>query len=240
MTENLAVQQAGGQEILELSQEIICCRKCPRLVKFREHVSKVRTKRFKDFDYWGRPIPGFGDDNARLIVVGLAPAAQGGNRTGRVFTGDSSAKFLVKHLYEAGFASQPTSETRDDGLRYIDCFVTAVVRCVPPENKPTTSEIDNCAPYFERDMLLHSNSRAVLALGRIAFDAVIDFAKKYRGVKETYRFVHGQKYRLAEDFPIVFASYHPSPRNTNTGKMTSKMFSDVLVEIRKYLAQESD
>ncbi len=216
-----------------LSQEIVVCRKCPRLVEFREKISREKRKQFANFDYWGRPIPGFGDPDAKLVVVGLAPAAHGGNRTGRVFTGDSSARFLVKHLYEAGFANQPTSETRFDGLVYRDCYVTAAVRCVPPDNKPTIEEVTNCEHFLEQELGLLKNCRAILALGKIAFDSVVDYAKKYHGSQGRMKFEHGKKYQLAKNFPVVFASYHPSPRNTNTGKLTSKMFSEVLKEIRK-------
>ena len=172
---------------------------------------------------------------ARLIVVGLAPAAHGGNRTGRVFTGDSSAKFLVKHLYEAGFASQPTSEKRDDGLVYRDCYVTAAVRCVPPDNRPTREEIQTCASYFDRELLMLKNSRAFLALGKVAFDSVLDFSRRTYGSKGSFHFQHGLKFKFAENFPIVFASYHPSPRNTNTDKLTNQMFSRVLNQIRREL-----
>ena len=146
MNKEVAIQTPRHCSLPKLREEIISCRKCPRLLKFRERISKEKRKQFRNFQYWGRPVPGFGDPNARLVVVGLAPASHGGNRTGRVFTGDNSAKFLVRHLYESGFANQATSETRDDGLKYIDCYVTAAVRCVPPENKPTNQEIENCAP----------------------------------------------------------------------------------------------
>jgi len=220
----------------QLRSSIISCQRCPRLVKFRESISKEKRKQFANFAYWGRPVPGYGDPNAKLVVVGLAPAAHGGNRTGRVFTGDNSAKFLVKHLYEAGFANQPTSETREDGLRYLDCYVTAAVRCVPPENKPTLEEIRNCAPYFEQELKLLHNRKAILVLGKIAFDSVLTFAKKYHSAKGRFEFEHGRRYSFAEGgFPVVFASYHPSPRNTNTGKLTEKMFSRVLKDIRNFL-----
>jgi len=180
-------------------------------------------------------VPGFGDPKARLIVVGLAPAAHGGNRTGRVFTGDNSAKFLVKHLYKAGFANQPTSETRDDGLYYKDCYVTAAVRCVPPDNRPTRQEIETCGTFFEQELLQLKYCEVILVLGKIAFDSVLSFSKKYYGTKGSFKFQHGVKYHFAENFPVVFASFHPSPRNTNTGKLTSAMFLGVLREIRREL-----
>jgi uracil-DNA glycosylase family 4 len=218
-----------------ISEEIVNCRKCPRLVEFRERISKEKRRQFADFEYWGKPVPGFGDPDASLVIVGLAPAAHGGNRTGRVFTGDSSAKFLVRHLYEAGFANQPTSESRDDGLLYKDCYITAAVRCVPPDNKPTRQEIATCERYFEQELVLLRNCKAILVLGKVAFDSVLGFSRKYHKTKGTFKFQHGQKYRFAEDFPVVFGSFHPSPRNTNTGKLTSSMFSAVLRNIRKEL-----
>jgi len=222
-------------ELQRLFREIVACRKCPRLVQFREKISREKRKQFADFDYWGKPVPGFGDPDARLIVVGLAPAAHGGNRTGRVFTGDSSAKFLVRHLYEVGFANQSTSETRDDGLVYRDCYVSAAVRCVPPDNRPTKEEVETCASYFDRELLMLKNAEAILALGRVAFDSVLDFSRKYYGSVGSYHFQHGRKFSFADGFPTVFASYHPSPRNTNTGKLTTRMFSRVLRQIRREL-----
>lgn len=216
-----------------LNKKIIACRKCPRLVEFRERVAKEKRKQFSDFKYWGKPVPGYGDPNARFVVVGLAPAAHGGNRTGRVFTGDNSARFLVRHLYEVGFANQPTSETRDDGLKYTDCYVTAVVRCVPPNDKPLRTEMLSCAPYIETELNLLTNSKAILALGKIAFDSVVSFYKRYYGVKGVFRFKHGKKYVLSERLPTIFASYHPSPRNTNTGKLTGEMFSDLLSKMKR-------
>ena len=236
MNKEVAIQTPRHCSLPKLREEIISCRKCPRLVKFRERISKEKRKQFRNFQYWGRPVPGFGDPNARLLVVGLAPASHGGNRTGRVFTGDNSAKFLVRHLYESGFANHATSETRDDGLKYIDCYVTAAVRCVPPENKPLNKEIESCAPYFEEELMLLSHTKVILALGKIAFETVIDFAKKYYNIRGKFEFRHAQRYYLSRDLPVVFASFHPSPRNTNTGKLTSGMFADVLLEIRKELS----
>ncbi len=218
-----------------LSAEIVSCRKCERLVEYREKIAKVKRKQFKDFEYWGKPVPGFGDTKARLVVIGLAPAAHGGNRTGRVFSGDNSARFLVSHLYEAGFANQATSENKNDGLKYTNCYVTAAVRCVPPDNKPTKEEMKNCAPYLANELELLKNAKAVLALGKIAFDSFIDFAKTQYGVEGSYKFHHGAKYILQKDLPTVFASYHPSPRNVNTGKLTGKMFASVLKEINAFL-----
>lgn len=219
----------------DLNQQIIACNKCPRLVKFRQRIAHERRKQFKNFEYWGKPIPGFGDPNARLLVIGLAPAAHGGNRTGRVFTGDDSARFLVKHLHQSGFANQSTSEARDDGLSYSDCYVTAAVRCVPPDNKPSKSEIEMCSPYLRNELRLLKNAKVVLALGRIAFETYVKSAKEHYGVVGSFRFEHGKKYLLSEKLPVVFASYHPSPRNTNTGKLNSAMFRRVLRQVHRYL-----
>ena len=223
-----------------LNEEIIACRKCPRLVEFREKIATEKRRQYSDFEYWGKPVTGFGDPKAELVVIGIAPAAHGGNRTGRVFTGDNSAKFLVRHLHQAGFANQPTSETRDDGLKYNDCYVTAVVRCVPPGDKPSKKELETCAPYFEKELQLLKNLKVALTLGKIAFDSFIDFAKNHYDVKGSFKFQHGEQYILSQDLPRIFASYHPSPRNTNTGKLTSEMFANVLRDIKAYLAQSSD
>ena len=227
-------------DLKQLERQIISCKRCPRLVEFREKIAKEKRKQFMNFDYWGRPVPGFGDPKAALVVVGLAPAAHGGNRTGRVFTGDSSARFLVRHLHAAGFANQAGSETRDDGLSYSNCYVTAVVRCVPPGDKPMREEISNCAPFFEIELGLLKNSRVILALGKVAFDSVINFAKTNHRVKGSFKFRHGEKYQLSEELPELIASYHPSPRNTNTGKLTSEMFARLLSEIKSSLIKTGD
>lgn len=218
-----------------LSRIIVECTKCPRLVEYRHEVARTKRKAFADWEYWGRPVPGFGDPQARLVIVGLAPAAHGGNRTGRVFTGDPSAAFLMRGLYEAGFASQPTSERRDDGLRLLDSYITAAVRCAPPGNRPTLQEVRNCAPYLweELDIL---RPRAVLTLGRLAFDACLKYIRQRfsvpaRGIK----FRHGAVYRLHSDAPVLFVSYHPSPRNTQTGLLSRDSFLELLKRLRAFL-----
>jgi uracil-DNA glycosylase family 4 len=219
----------------DLQNEIISCRKCPRLVDFREKVAKEKKKQFINFDYWGKPVPSFGTPDARLVIIGLAPAAHGGNRTGRMFTGDGSSRFLFKHLYLTGFASQPVSENREDGQYLIDSYITASLHCVPPDNKPTSDEIRTCAGFLEREFPLLSNCRAILALGSVAFDSVIDFARSYYAAKGRLAFSHGKRYFVAEGFPELYASYHPSPRNTQTGKLTSSMFLSLLKKIRRNL-----
>lgn len=223
--------------IQNLNETVIRCRKCTRLVEFREKIAFQKRKQFSQFQYWGRPITGYGDINARLVVLGLAPAAHGGNRTGRVFTGDSSARFLVRHLHKFGFSSQDTSETLDDGLQYNDCYLTAIVRCVPPNDKPTRQEIENCSEYLQEELKLLSRAKVVLALGKVAFDSYIRIMKERYGINGKFKFEHGKKYSFPKENFVIFASYHPSPRNTNTGKLTSEMFSAVLRRIRKTVDQ---
>lgn len=220
-----------------LNEEIISCRKCPRLVRYREKVAREKRRAYRDWDYWGRPVPGFGDPRARLLILGLAPAAHGGNRTGRVFTGDRSGDFLYKMLHRAGFASQPTSTHREDGLKLLDAYVAAVVRCAPPANKPLPTEISNCGAYLHAELGL-LKPRAVLALGGIAFRAYLDVLKDSGAIESraAYKFQHGASYRFPSSLPRLFASYHPSQRNTFTGKLTEAMFLRLLRRIRRSLA----
>lgn len=212
-----------------LNETIICCRKCPRLVHFREHVAE--RKSFQGQTYWRKPVPGFGDPEAWLLILGLAPAAQGANRTGRVFTGDPSAKFLMQALYKAGFASQPTSETADDGLKLKGCYMTAAVKCVPPDNKPLREEFVNCHPYFEQEFLRLKNLRAVLALGKLAFDHYQRFLKSEGGLERLAPFSHGAKVEV-NGWPTLYGSYHPSPQNTYTKKLTETMFLKLLEKVK--------
>jgi len=210
----------------ELNEKIVGCRLCPRLVHFREEVPPKAE--FRDEAYWRRPIPGFGDANAWLLISGLAPAAHGGNRTGRVFTGDKSGDFLMKALYLAGFANQPTSISRGDGLTLTGCYVTAVVKCAPPHDKPSREEIVTCSQYYHNELALLRNVRCVLALGRIAFDSFLLVNK----IRPKPPFVFGEKYACA-GLPTLWASYHPSPRNTNTGRLTLEQFLELLQRIKK-------
>lgn len=238
-------------KLVQLNARIVACRKCARLVRYRERVAREKRRAFRDWDYWGRPVPGFGDPRAELLVLGLAPAAHGGNRTGRVFTGDRSGDFLYAALYRAGYASQPTSVNRDDGLKLRNCYIAAAVRCCPPENKPTRQEMANCRPYLLEELRRLTNLRAVLALGQIAFDTYLQaladcgLLVSRRGL----RFAHGACYDLfapaagAAGLGVdkrlrtirFFASYHPSQRNTQTGLLTPAMFDRVLRQIREYL-----
>jgi uracil-DNA glycosylase family 4 len=221
-----------------LHDAVVACRKCPRLVRYREKVARVKRRAYRDCSYWGRPVPGFGDPRAKLLIIGLAPGAHGANRAGRMFTGDRSGDFLYEQLYRAGFASQPTSKSADDGLRLRNTYITAAARCVPPQNKPLPAEIANCSPYLEEELDI-LRPRAILALGAIAFDTYVRLLVR-RGElpsRSGYRFSHGAAFKLPGDLPQLFASYHPSQQNTQTGRLTSAMFAGVLRRIRRALAQ---
>lgn len=214
-------------------RDVVACTRCPRLVRYRERIAREKKREFRHDEYWGRPVPGFGDPAARLVVVGLAPAAHGSNRTGRMFTGDRSAAFLVRAFHEAGFANQPTSVRRNDGLRYRDLYLTAAVRCAPPDNRPTPEERAHCAAFLERELHQLSETRAILALGGFAWDAVRDIAPRvYGGERRSAPFAHGACLPLGPGRPMVWGSYHPSPQNTNTGKLTLPMLVDLLERIR--------
>ncbi len=213
--------------------EVVACARCPRLVQYRTRIARERKKEFRTQEYWGRPVPGFGDPNARLVAVGLAPAAHGSNRTGRVFTGDRSAAFLVRAFHAAGFANQPTSEHRGDGLRYRDLYLTAAVRCAPPDNRPTPAERSHCAPYLERELHCLPETRAILALGGFAWDSLREIVPRvYGGDRPDVAFAHGACAPLGAGRPILWASYHPSPQNTQTGKLTGPMLVELLERIR--------
>ena len=214
-------------------REVVACRRCPRLVAYRERIAREPKREFRGDTYWARGVPGFGDPRARLVAVGLAPAAHGSNRTGRVFTGDRSAAFLVRAFHAAGFASQPTSMARGDGLAYRDLYLTAAVRCAPPGNQPSASETRNCAGYLDREIRLLPEVRAILALGGFAWTAVRTAAARiYRVPEVTTPFGHGACAPLGPGRPLLWASYHPSPQNTNTGKLTQPMLVDLLKRVR--------
>ena len=214
-----------------LNHEIISCTKCPRLVAYREQIAREKRRAYRDWDYWGKPVPAFGDPNARILVLGLAPGAHGSNRTGRPFTGDASGNFMYPVLYETGFANQPTAIDRNDGLQLRDLYITAAVRCAPPDNKPLPLELANCAPYLDREIEGLKRLKVIVALGKIGFDAYLNYLKR-RGlikVRALYEFGHGAKYKLP-DGKVILASYHPSNQNTQTGKLTRKMFIDIFKE----------
>jgi uracil-DNA glycosylase family 4 len=220
-----------------LARRIVRCRRCPRLVRWRERVAREKKREFKNWDYWGKPVPGFGDARARLLVVGLAPAAHGGNRTGRVFTGDSSGDWLYAALHRAGFANQPRSTARNDGLRLSDCYVTAAARCAPPANKPTARELDRCRPYLETEIQLLPRVRVVVTLGRVAHESWLKAAGWWQRIapRARPRFGHGVE-SLLPDGTILIASYHPSRQNTNTGKLTRVMWHRVFRRAQRLLA----
>ncbi len=224
------------QTITALNAQITACRKCPRLVAWREEVAKIKRKAYKDAEYWGKPVPGFGDPQARVLVVGLAPGAHGSNRTGRQFTGDASGGFLYPALYRAGFANQPQSESRSDGLRLTDMYITASARCAPPENKPSPDELNNCQPYLEREIEL-LKPKVIVCLGRIAFERIL---KIFSLRKTGWKFAHGAVYQLSPSSFLsspssLICSYHPSQQNTLTGKLTVKMFDEIWRQAKELL-----
>lgn len=213
-----------------LNAEITTCRACPRLVAWREEAARTKRRAYRDWNYWGRPVPGFGDRNARIVIVGLAPGAHGSNRTGRMFTGDSSGQTLFGALYRAGFANQPTWECVDDGLALVGVFITAVGRCAPPDNKPTREELLMCRPFLECELALLPVER-VLALGRIAFDGLLALWRKQGHAIPALSFAHGARYDLGAGLPQLIASYHPSRQNTQTGRLTLAMFDAVFAAL---------
>jgi len=228
----------AARSLPALHARIVGCRACPRLVAWREKVAREKVRRFAAEEYWGRPLPGFGDASARLLVIGLAPAAHGGNRTGRMFTGDRSGDFLYAALFRAGFASQPGSVRRGDGLALRDAFITAPCRCAPPQNAPLPEELESCAPWLDAEIALLPRVRAVLALGAIAWEAALrHFARRGIAVpRPRPRFAHGALARLP-GAPTLLASYHVSQQNTNTGRLTPAMMDVVLARARKLLGR---
>jgi uracil-DNA glycosylase len=214
-----------------LNREVIACTRCPRLVAYREQIARDKRRAYREWEYWGKPVPGFGDPDARVLVMGLAPGAHGSNRTGRPFTGDASGNFMYPVLYEVGFASQPTAKDRNDGLKLNNLYITAAARCAPPDNKPTPQELAACAPFLDREIAGLENLKVVVALGKIGFDAYLNFLRR-RGVLDSKKgnlFKHGASYRMP-DGKVLLASYHPSNQNTQTGKLTRKMFVEIFQE----------
>jgi len=234
---------SNQSKLEQLNEEIIACRKCPRLVAWREEVARVKRKAYIDQEYWGKPVPGFGDPNARVVVVGLAPGAHGSNRTGRNFTGDASGAFLYPALYRAGFANQPSALSRDDGLVLKDLYLTASGRCAPPANKPSPEELNNCQPFLERDLEI-LKPKVIVCLGKIAFERILKIYSLTPALREApprgsqngrgrtaWKFGHGALFQLPTDELStdrwLLCSYHPSQQNTLTGKLTVKMFDDI-------------
>jgi uracil-DNA glycosylase family 4 len=216
-------------ELIELNTEIVECVSCKRLVAYREQVAKTKVKRFKNWDYWGRPLPGFGDPKAEILILGLAPAAHGGNRTGRMFTGDSSGDFLMASLHRMGLASSPLSIRRDDGLTLKHAYITASLRCAPPANKPSKQELNNCFRFLKREFRLLTNIKVIVALGFIAFRVALKLTNT-----RTAKFEHGKE--VLESKPIIIPSYHPSRRNTQTGLLTPEMLDEVFLKAKKRAA----
>lgn len=215
----------------ELNSEVVACTRCPRLVIYREQIARDKRRAYRDHEYWGKPVPGFGDPNARVVVLGLAPGAHGSNRTGRPFTGDASGKFMYPVLFDTVFANQPTAIDRNDGLRLKDLYITAAVRCAPPDNKPLPQELANCAPYVDREFQGLKKTKVVVALGKIGFDAYLNYLKRSGSLasKSQYVFKHGARYQMPNG-KVLLASYHPSNQNTQTGKLTRTMFVEIFKE----------
>ena len=221
-------------EIIALNKKIIKCNKCSRLVEFRKKIIRNKRKQFINQKYWGRPITGFGDINAKMLFVGLAPAAHGATRTGRVFTGDKSSEFLYKCLFKANISNISTSEHINDGLKLNNAFITTALKCVPPEDKPNKSELSNCFNFFEQEINELKNLKVIIALGKIAFDACIEFYKNNYDLKDKFKFVHGKNYKLPNNI-ILVGCYHPSPRNVNTGRINEKKMTNLFKNIKKKL-----
>jgi uracil-DNA glycosylase len=224
-----------------LNKEVIACTRCPRLVEYREKIAREKRRAYRDQEYWGKPVPGFGDPNARVLVMGLAPGAHGSNRTGRPFTGDASGNFMYPVLYETGFANQPTATDRNDGLKLTDLYITAAVRCAPPDNKPLPQELAECAHFLDRELAGLKNVKVVVALGKIGFDAYLNYTKRCELItsRKEYIFKHGTHYKLP-DGRILLASYHPSNQNTQTGKLTRKMFIEIFKQAAKLADGKSE
>ena len=220
-----------------LQQEIVNCSRCPRLRQHCVNIATVKRRAYRDWEYWGRPVPSFGDPRARILILGLAPGAHGSNRTGRMFTGDGSGQMLYRTLYKTGFASQAESVSRDDGMMLQDAYITAAARCAPPGNKPTPEELRNCRPFFERELDLLDRVKVVVALGKIAFDTYLDVLKSRGAIasRAAFEFGHNREFRIAEGLPRLVSSYHPSQQNTSTGKLTEKMLVEVFRHARKII-----
>ena len=235
--ENLSTNSRKNWE--KLTEQIETCRLCPRLVQWRERTAAEKVRRFREWKYWGRPIPGFGEVDARLWIIGLAPAAHGGNRTGRVFTGDRSGDWLFRALHRAGFANQPVSTDRNDGLTLNDCFISALVRCAPPANKPLKEEFANCAAYLEREYKLLSRKKLIVCLGGHAFTHTLKLLKRMgENIPQPRpKFSHGGEFGIGNSL-IIISSYHPSQQNTFTGRLTEEMFDAIWERARQILESE--
>ncbi len=227
-------------ELKKLQEEIVSCKKCERLVHYLQFLATHKPKRFRDWTYWAKPLPSFGDPEARVLIVGLAPAAHGGNRTGRMFTGDRSGEWLFQTLYQFDFANQPTSYQREDGLRLIDCYITATIHCAPPKNKPLPEEIENCRNYFLRELDLLRRVQIIVPLGQLAFTQTLK-SLRIKGYNiPSLLFGHGKTYKISKGDSILtlMTTYHPSQQNTQTGRLTREMFQSVFNQVFKNLSNE--
>jgi uracil-DNA glycosylase family 4 len=228
-------------DFANLENEVMACRRCPRLIEHCARVAEVKRRAYRDWEYWGKPVPSFGDPNARVLVLGLAPAAHGANRTGRMFTGDRSGDYLFRVLHRTGFASQPESRARSDGLKLTSLYITASVRCAPPDNKPTPEEIANCRPFLKSELALLADVRVVVALGKLAFDNYLAVLRD-RGIirsRAPFVFGHNREFLLAEGLPVLLSSYHPSQQNTSTGRLTERMLLEVFRKARRMAGLEA-
>ena len=223
------------KDLSEIEQALISCRMCPRLVEWREEVARVKRRAYRYQDYWGKPVPGFGDPNARILVLGLAPGAHGSNRTGRMFTGDGSGNFLYPALYRAGFATQPEAIAITDGLILKDVFISAVCHCAPPKNKPTRDEISNCLPWLAQEMQALSHLQGVVVLGKIALEGLLSLPAFAYLPKKQFPFGHARFYETLPGQPWILCSYHPSLQNTQTGRLTAEMFDQIWEKAKGYL-----
>tara|TARA_B100001996_G_scaffold69658_1_gene50957 strand:+ start:313 stop:993 length:681 start_codon:yes stop_codon:yes gene_type:complete len=223
-----------NSQYLNLNKKIINCKKCKRLVKFRKKIATTKRKQFLHETYWGKPITGFGDLNAKILIIGLAPAAHGGTRTGRVFTGDKSSEFLYKALYSAKISNQPISENLNDGLKLNNAYITTALKCVPPGDKPEKKELLNCYNFFNQEINFLKNCKIIIALGKIAFDACVNFYKLNFKINSKFNFVHGKSYKLP-DGKILFGCYHPSPRNVNTKRINLKKMTNFFLMTKKFI-----
>ena len=225
---------APAPSLAVLNSRIVACTRCPRLRAYSAEIARLRRRAYANFEYWGKPVPSFGDPDARVLVLGLAPGAHGSNRTGRMFTGDGSGDFLFPVLNEAGFASQPNAVSRDDGMKLTDLWITAVAHCAPPANKPTPEKLANCAPWLDEELRLLRNLRVVVCLGKIAFDCFLRLQLRSGHIasRSSYVFRHAAEYKLPSGLTLI-ASYHPSLQNTNTGKLTRLMFLSIFRRARQ-------
>jgi uracil-DNA glycosylase len=224
-----------SKSLKDLMVQVTACERCPRLREYCQEIALAKRRAYRDWEYWGRPVPSFGDPKARVLIIGLAPGAHGANRTGRMFTGDRSGDFLYRALYQTGFASQPESRSRDDGLTLSGVYITASAHCAPPDNKPAPAELANCRPYLERELDLLKNLRVVVTLGRLAFDSYLRILRHRGGIasRAPFRFAHDAEHRTGRDAPVLISSYHPSQQNTSTGKLTEAMLRQVFERARR-------